>query len=187
MLLAFLAAAATATGPTPPALTAGTDICLAMVPPKLASQLKRDHPGYDLPSIADVPVERMMANAASGAWPCPFVAIGDFDGDGALDRALVLKHKIDPTARLIAARNDGGQWRVELQKDWPFAIATLAVEPLDAGLYEQTKGGRDAAKQIDNLKSIQSDHPGFSAGAMEAGKQAFFYVGDEWQSILLAD
>ena len=187
MLLAFLAAAATATAPTPPALTLGTDICLAMVPPKLASQLKRDQADFDLPSVADVPVERMMANAASGAWPCPFVAIGDFDGDGGLDRALVLKHKTEPSVRLIAARNEGGQWRVGLQKDWPLAIATVAVEPLEAGLYEQTKGGRDAAKQIDNLKSIQSDHPGFSAGAAEGAKQAFFYVGDEWQAIPLAD
>lgn len=187
MILALLAAAVTTTAPPAAASALGTDICLAMIPPKLAANLKSAHPDFDLPSVSDVPVERMMANAASGAWPCPFVTIGDFDGDGGLDRALVLKHKTDLAVRLVAARNDGGQWHIDLQKDWPLAVATVAVEPLDAGLYEQTRGGKDAAKQIDNLKSIQSDHPGFSAGAIDKAKQAFFYVGEEWQTIVLSD
>jgi hypothetical protein len=185
MLFALLAAAAT-TSPVP-APTLANDICLAMIPPRLAAQLTSEFPDYSLPTLADAPVERLMIAAAAGAWPCPFVAIADFDGDGNLDRALVLRHKTDSTVRFIAARNEAGQWRIELQKDWPIAIAGAVVEPLEAGLYEQTKGGRDAAKQIDNLKSIQSDHPGFMAGPDEGAKQAFFFVNDKWDEIWLQD
>lgn len=187
MFLALAAAAAVAAPtPTPPPALA-TDICLAMIPPQLAAQLQSENPDYALPTLADVPVDRLIATAQAGSWPCPFVAIGDFDGDGNLDRAVLLRHKSEPTVRLIAARHENGQWRIELKKDWPIRIVDAQVEPLEAGLYEQTKGGKDAAKQIDNLKSIQSDHAGFVAGQYEGGKQAYFYINNEWQDIWLED
>lgn len=137
--------------------------------------------------LTDVPVERLMRTAALGGWPCPYVAIADFDGDGNLDRALLLKHKTEPTVRLIVAHNEAGKWRIELQKDWPIAIADAQVEPLEAGLYEQAKGGRDAVQEIDNLKSIQSDRAGFLGGPAIGTKQAFFSINGEWQSIRLED
>ena len=185
MFLAALALAAIA--PFQAAPTLATDVCLAMVPPRLAAQLQKENPDHQIATVTDAPVERLLAAANAGGWPCPFVAIGDFDGDGSLDRALVLKHKSEASVRLIAARNEDGQWRIELKKDWPIAITAAVVEPLEAGFYEQTKGGKDAAKQIDNLKSIQSDHAGFAAGTDEAGKQAYFYVNDKWDDLWLAD
>ena len=181
MLLALISAAAIA------APTSGNDICLAMIPPRLAIQLARDNPDYALPVTADAPLERLLANAEAGGWPCPFVVIGDFDGDGTLDRALVLKNKTDQTVRLIAARHVDGAWRVEAQKDWPLKIADVRIEPLEAGLYEQTKGSRDAAKQIDMLASIQSDRPGFLVGPIEGAKRAFFFVENAWRTISLDD
>jgi hypothetical protein len=163
------------------------DICLAMIPPRLAAQLERDHPGYALPLLTDAPVDRLMALADSGGWPCPFVAIGDFDGDGTLDRAILLKSQTDSTVRLIGARNEGGHWRADLQKDWPIKIAAAQLEPLEPGLYDQTKGGRDAAKQLDDLKTIESDHPGFYAGPLEGARRAFFFTNGAWQDIWLMD
>ncbi|HYM36724.1 MAG TPA: hypothetical protein VET48_15095 [Steroidobacteraceae bacterium] len=182
MLPALVLAATTTAAPTP-----ATDVCLAMIPPRLAVQLERENPDHALPTLTDAPVDRLMATAASGGWPCPFVAIGDFDGDGNLDRALVLRHKTEPSVRLIVARNEGTKWHIEIQTDWPIKITEASVEPLEAGLYEQTKGGRDAAKQIDNLKSIQSDHAGFLAGPTEGSKRAFFLVNGAWQDIWLED
>jgi hypothetical protein len=184
MLLALAVAAAVAAPPTP---TSANDVCLAMIPPRLAALLERENPEYSLPVLTDANVDRLMANAESGGWPCPFVAIADFDGDGNLDRAVLLKNKIDQTIRLIAARNENGQWRVDLKKDWPIKLADARVEPLEAGLYEQTKGGRDAAKQIDDLKSIQSDHAGFLAGPVDGSKRAFFFVNNTWQDISLEE
>ena len=170
-----------------PAPTAATDICLAMVPPRLSAQLVREQPDYVLPHLTDAPADRLMNIATNGGWPCPFVAIADFDGDGSLDRALVLKHKRESNVRLIAARNVDGTWRIDLQKDWPLALSVAVVEPLEAGLYEQAKTGRDAAAQLDNLNSIQSDHAGFLAGQMERAKAAFFYQNNAWQQIWVDD
>jgi len=184
MLFALVLAAAVA-APASPA-PAG-DICLAMIPPRLAAQLRQENPDYDLPTLGDVPIDRLLAAAESGTWPCPFVAIADFDGDGNLDRAVILRHRSEPTVRFVVVRNDEGHWHDEVQKDWPIRIVDARVEPLEAGLYEQTKGGRDAAKQIDNLKSIQADHAGFAAGQTEGGKQAFFFVNNAWQEIWLEE
>src|SRR5262245_55034488 len=110
MLSIFFAAAAVAS-------TSATDICLAMVPPRLAAELTAQYPDYALALLTDVPVERLLAEAESGSWPCPFVAIADFDGDGSLDRAVLLKHKTESSVRLIAARNDttNKKWLLELK------------------------------------------------------------------------
>jgi hypothetical protein len=78
-------------------------------------------------------------------------------------------------------------WRIELQKDWPIALNAAVVEPLEAGLYEQTKTGHNTAAQLDNLNSIQSDHAGFLAGQSESAKAAFFYQNNGWQQIWVDD
>jgi hypothetical protein len=114
------------------------------------------------------------------------------DGDGTLDRALVLRHKTQSTVRLVAARNVDGMWRIELQKDWPIAIAAALVEPLEAGLYEQARANKNSATQnpaaqLDNLNSIQSDHAGFLAGQSESAKAAYFFQNGKWQELWIED
>ena len=167
--------------------TPATDICLAMIPPRLGAQIAKEHPDYVVPLMTDAQVDRLMATAESGGWPCPFVAIADVDGDGALDRALVIRHKSQPSVRLLAARNVDGMWRIELQKDWPFAITAAVVEPLEAGLYEQSKTGVNAAAQLDNLNSIQSDHAGFLVGQAEGAKLALFLQDGKWRELWVED
>jgi hypothetical protein len=184
LMFIVLAAAAALAAPT---RSPANDICLAMVPPRLAAIIEREQPDYVLPQLIDAHADRLMSIAASGDWPCPFVAIADFDGDGNLDRAILLKHKSEPSIRLIAARNVDGMWRIELQKDWPIALDAAVVQPLEAGLYEQTKSGRNVAAQLDNLVSIQSDHAGFLAGQSAGAKAAFFYQNNAWQQIWVDD
>jgi hypothetical protein len=181
---ALLALAAALAAPAP---SSATDVCLAMVPPRLVAQIAKEHPDYVAPHLTDANVDRLLALAESGGWPCPFVAIADVDGDGALDRAVALKHKSLPATRFIVARNIDGMWRIDLQKDWPFAIAAATIEPLDAGLYEQSKAGTNAAAQLDNLNSIQSDHAGFLAGQDEGAKAAFFFQNNKWQELWVED
>jgi len=181
MLIALAATTALA------APTAATDICLAMLPPQLAAILERGQPDHTLPLLTDTPPERLLALANSGSWPCPFVAAADFDGDGDLDRAVLLKRTSEPGVRLAIARNDDGEWRIELQKDWPVALILAVVAPLEAGLYEQTKAGPNVAAQLDALNAIQADHGGFVAGQVEGAKVAFFYVDGAWRELWLQD
>jgi hypothetical protein len=158
-----------------------------MVPPRLMILISREQPDYVVPQLLDAHADRLMAIATRGGWPCPFVAIADVDGDGNLDRAVLLKHKNEPSIRLIAARNVDGEWRIDLQKEWPIALSAAVVEPLEAGLYEQSRAGRNPAAQLDNLNSIQSDHAGFLAGQDEGAKAAFFYQNNKWQELWIED
>jgi hypothetical protein len=178
-----LAAAALASAPAP---SAANDICMAMVPPKLQAALTQAHTDYVLPRLTDAPVSRLVEIAESGAWPCPFVVIGDFDGDDRLDRALLLRHRDSSAARLITARNLASGWQADLQEDWPIEIASAGIEPLEPGLYEQTQSG-DAAANLDNLLSIQSDHAGFLVGQLDKPRRSYFFVETQWRSIVLED
>lgn len=186
-MLTLIALATTATPLALPSL----DVCTTMVPPRLAAQLQRDLADYLLPQLTDAGVNRLKEIADRGAWPCPFVVLGDFEGDGTWDRAILLKHKSLPSVKLITARNVNGLWQIDLQMDWPIAIATAMVEPLSAGLYEQrktpVKAGVSPAVQLDNLVSIQADHAGFSVGQAEGAKLAYFYQNDGWQHLLLEE
>jgi hypothetical protein len=181
-MFAFVLLATTVAAPTP-----ANDICLAMVPPRLAAQIARDHPAYALPLLTDSPPDRLLAEAEKGTWPCPFAAAADVDGDGTLDRAVLLRHKTDPTVRLVIARHVNNSWRIDLQKDWPLTLAATLVEPLAAGLYQQSAAGPDAGKHLDTLNALQSDHAGFTAGQSEGAKAAFFFQNDAWQMLWLAD
>jgi hypothetical protein len=163
------------------------DVCLAMVPPRLAAQITREHPAYALPLLTDSPADRLLAEAEKGSWPCPFAAVADVDGDGTLDRAVLLRHKTEPAIRLVLARHVDNGWRIDLQKDWPLNLTAAVVEPLEAGLYQQSAAGPDAGRHLDTLNSLQSDHAGFLAGQAEGAKAAFFFQNDAWQTLWLAD
>jgi len=181
MLLALAAAAATASPalPTP-------DLCQAMLPPGLVVKLSLSQSQYELPRLADIPADILKANAIDGGWPCTLVAIGDFDGDSRWDRALILRHKTEPTVRLIAALNLEADWEISLQVDWPLTIGEVALEPLPPGLYEQARTG-SATAQLDNLASIQADFTGFFAGQRNGKQAGYFWVNDAWQHVWITE
>lgn len=163
--------------------TAATDICLAMLPPRLATTLERGQPDHMLPLLTDTSPDRLLDLAQTGEWPCPFAAVADFDGDGDLDRAVLLRHKLELSVRLIVARNDNGEWRIEFQKDWPIALAAATLRPLEPGRYEQTKIVADIAAQLDTLNVIEADYAGFLAGQAEGAKAAYFFQNGGWREM----
>jgi len=178
-MLFALAAAAAIAAPTP-----SPDLCQAMLPPGLVVKLSLSQSQYELPRLSDIPADRLKANAVEGGWPCPLVAIGDFDGDSRWDRALILRHKTDTTVRLVAALNLEADWEIGLKIDWPLAVGEVEIEPLPPGLYEQARDG-SATAQLDNLASIQADFAGFVAGQRNGKQAAYFWVNGAWQHVWL--
>jgi hypothetical protein len=181
MLLALAAATAIATNPAQPA----PDVCRAMLPPGLVMKLALSQNQYELPRLSDIPPDALLANSTLGGWPCPLVAIADFDGDSRWDRALVLRHKTDSTVRLIAALNTEAGWEIGLQLDWPLTIGDVDIAPLEPGLYDQVRTSTNTAAQFDNIASIQADHAGFIAGQRDGKQAGYFRVNNAWQHVWL--
>lgn len=161
------------------------DACASLIPPALASKLATDLPGYQLPDSSDAGEQRNKDIAAQGNWPCPFVVPGDFDGNGALDRALLLKPRQTGTARLIGALNNNGQWQLSLSEDWPLALSDSELSPKESGFYQRKEAIRQPVEQLDQLASLQAEYACFTAGKPNGPYAVYALVNGKWQKLTL--
>lgn len=173
------------------AANADSDACAALIPPNLAAKLAADLPAYQLPTSNDAGEQRNKDLSASGDWPCPFVVPGDFDGNGTLDRALVLKSKEAGSARLVGIMNNGGnnngQWQIMLSEDWPLALSDTELSPKEPGLYQREEAIKQPVEQLDQLASLQSDYAGFAAGKVNGQYALYALINNKWQKLTLRD
>lgn len=186
VLLAKIAAVPAASpAPAPPPLIA--DACASLVPSGLATKLQAEEPGFELPSAQDAGSARLQSIATSGDWPCPFIVLGDFDGNGALDRALLIKNPGTQGVKLVVALNSDGAWQIKLAEDWGLTLAESYLKPMEPGLYQRSDAGAKPAAELDLLNGIQSDSPGFAAGKPEGRYAAYFFLNGRWQHLWMQD
>jgi hypothetical protein len=172
----FQSASATAT-------SASNDACAALIPSALVARIAADWPAYQLPVSSDAGEARGKALDVSGDWPCPFVIVADFDGNGTLDRALLLKPRQPGTARLLGALNNNGQWQITLSEDWPLTLSDSQLSPKEAGLYQREEAIKQPAAQLDQLASLQSDYAGFTAGKLNGLYALYALINGKWQKL----
>ena len=163
----------------------GSDACAALIPSALVAKLATDWPAYQVPSSGDAGDTRIKALDAAGDWPCPFVIAGDFDGNGTLDRALLLKPKQPGSARLIGALNNNGQWQITLSGEWPLALSDSLLEPKEPGLYQREDAIKQPVAQLDQLVSMQTDYAGFAAGKLNGQYALYALINGKWQKLTL--
>ena len=177
-LLALAKAVATPVSAPPPA-----DACASMIPPKLAELVLRENPGFQLPRSSDASPERLKQIEASGDWPCSYVAIGDFDGNGSLDRAMLLKSTAGPAVRVVAALNTDGSWQLTFSRNWAIPIDLAYLKPLEPGLYQRPKSTATPVAELDKAAPIESDRPGFEAGETNGRSAVFFFQEATWREV----
>ena len=86
------------------ALFAATpDACEVKVPPPLRKILSLRFPGFRPTRIADQAEDATEYGKHAGGDGCITVALGDFDGDGQKDIALLLSHPQPDGVRLVVA------------------------------------------------------------------------------------
>jgi len=168
------------------AATNDQDACASLIPPALAARLATDLPDFSLPTTALAGAARVRALATSGDWPCPFVVAGDFDGNGWLDRALLLPGKI-AGVRLVTALNQEGQWQLSLNESWPLAAEDSYLTPQEPGLYQRGDAIAQPAAQLDQLPGLQAEQPGFAAGKLNGMQSVYFFINSHWQKLALRD
>lgn len=165
------------------ATSVSSDACAALVPSALVARIAADWPAYQTPASSDAGETRSKALDASGDWPCPFVVAGDFDGNGALDRALLLKPRQTGNARMIGALNNNGQWQITLSEDWPLALSDSQLSPKEPGLYQREDAIKQPAAQLDQLASLQTDYAGFTAGKLNGLYALYALINGKWQKL----
>lgn len=172
-----------------PAVAAGvnSDACAALIPSALAAKVAAELPAYQLPNSNDAGEQRSKDLNISGDWPCPFIALGDFDGDEALDRALLLKPRDSGMPRLIGVANNNGQWQITLSEEWPLALSDSELAPHEAGLYQNDSAIKQPVEQLDQLASLQADYAGFTAGKLNGARTLYALVNGKWQKLTLRD
>jgi hypothetical protein len=182
MAIELILMARAAAQPTPVV----ADACATMVPPSLGARIATELPGYTLPRASEVGEVRARDISNKGDWPCPFVVAGDFDGNGSLDRALLVKSP-QGAFKLVAALNNNGQWQLSLSEDWPLPLAESEVRPAEPGLYQRSDAIDHPAAMLDQLPSIQAENSGFSASKVNGRRAVYFLVGEQWQKLTVKD
>ncbi len=162
-----------------------TDACAALIPPALSARINSEMPGYALPLSGDAGDNRTRDIANRGALPCPFVVAGDFDGDGALDRALLVKST--QGIKLIVMLNHDGQWQLSLNEDWPMPLIDSELEPKEPGLYQRNDAIDHPVAQLDQLPSIQAENSGFAIAKIHGHRVIYFLINDHWQKLTIKD
>jgi len=180
--LMFIARVAALPAPVPPT----QDACAALIPVALSAKLVADFPGVALPSSIDAGDVRTRDIASRGDWPCPFVVAGDFDGNGYLDRALLMK-PASGGAKLVVALNSNGQWQVSLSEEWPLSLLESELKPIEPGLYQRSDAIDHPDSRLDQLSSIQSENSGFAASKVNGRRAVYFLAGEQWQKLTIKD
>lgn len=167
-------------------VTTPADACAALVPPALSARIVADLPGYTVPNSNDAGEVRVRDIANRGDWPCAFIVAGDFDGDGLLDRAMLIK-SAQGGMKLISALNLSGQWQLSLSEEWSVPLSESELRPLEPGLYQRTDAIDHPVAQLDKLPSIQAENSGFSAGRINSRRAVYFFLHDQWQKLTIKD
>jgi hypothetical protein len=162
------------------------DACATLVPPALSARITADLPGYSVANSNDAGEARVKEIASRGDWPCAFVVAGDFDGDGYLDRAMLIK-SAQGKIKLISALNLSGEWQLSLSEEWAVPLTESELRPLQAGLYQRSDAIDHPVAQLDKLPSIQAENDGFSAGRINSRRAVYFFVHDRWQKLTIKD
>jgi hypothetical protein len=165
----------------------GAEACASLIPPTLARTLAAELPGYAVPLSTDAGELRAAEIDTSGDWPCPFVVLGDFDGNEDLDRAILLKSRQISNARLIGVQNNRGQWQITLNEDWPLTLAESELRLTEAGLYQREDAIKQTAEQFDQLTGLQAENTAFTAGKVNGRYAVYALVDGKWQKLTLRD
>lgn len=100
------------------------------IPPKALAALKKWNPEFQVLKSSDFiqPVRRMFTSPDE----VPEAALGDFNGDGFADLALIGKVGSKPYAVLVVT--SGTDWQVKLLETWDLQLPEATKKP-DEGMY----------------------------------------------------
>ena len=162
------------------------DPCEAMLPNELRQAVERRFRNDRVSTSADTPEEDRRAFSEHGGNTCLLVASADFDGDGRVDRVLVLPSKKGRRFRLVVALHRSAGWSLASLREWDGSHDNPYVEIAPPGIYRHTEA-YDFVPEPSALEQLSTKRPGFYFGKIESAAMAYFLHSGRWVHIYVSD
>ncbi len=164
------------------------DSCRSIVPQSLAKALKVRFPSHRLPRASDSSDEDIAYNREHGGNGCLGAAPGDYDGDGQLDLALIMRPEGQGKMLVVAALARKQKWRITTLTEFDF-LGGLFVERGEPRKYERSEvvDAEGEGFRPGELRSYTSPTPCVITGKTEAWSFAYCLGPKGWINVWLSD
>ncbi len=168
-------------------LAGGPDVCEQKVPASLRRTLGLKFPGFRLPRLADQSRDASQFNKRAGGDGCVTVAMGDFDGDGRRDIAVLLVNPESHAVRLVVALRRDSDWAVSSLPTWCGRIDTCYVETAKPGVFKRSEALDTPLSPPDERDQIASRTENVMTGTIESTGIVYVYTNGTWPYVWVSD
>jgi hypothetical protein len=163
-----------------------TDVCEQKVPASLTRALNTKFPGFRLPRLGDQDRYGTDFNKHAGGDGCITVAMGDFDGDGQKDIAVLLTSRKSKAARLVVGLRRAASWTIDRLPTWCGTTDRCYVETAKPALFKRA-GELDSPLSSGEREQIKSQTENVLSGTVESTGIVYVYSKGTWQYVRVSD
>jgi hypothetical protein len=174
-----------------PICGAETDICDQKVPSSLKRVLAEKYPGFRPGLMNDQDPDATRDNQKRGGDGCLTVSIGDFDGNGIKDVAVLMTRGVSnrktDTVRLVIALQRPGTWALYPLKTWCATIDSCYVQTERPGLYNRAETLDGPVSEPGERTTLRSRNDVVLSGTLEAVAIVYAYSSGKWIHVWLSN
>jgi hypothetical protein len=163
------------------------DLCKQKIPAALNDVLRVQFPRFRPARLTDQSGDDTRLNKRSGGDGCVSVGIGDFDGDGQKDIALLMTNGQPNSIRLVVALTRGRSWTISRLPTWCATISRCYVRTVKPGLYKRSLADASPISSPDERDQIESKTENVMSGTTEATGVVYVYIQGRWRYVWVSD
>jgi hypothetical protein len=116
------------------------------------------------------------------------VSVGDFDGNGSNDYAIVVQNDRSKKVEVfVALALPSGRWSLTLLRTYDSEfLQRVYVDTLVPGSYNRTESAGDEIEDGE-VSTLESRNPGVAVGLDESSEIGYFFVNGIWKHVWIAD
>ena len=165
------------------AVAALTNPCATLATPALIDQLKQEFPNYRWPRADESDEAAIKYSKGHGGATCLRVAAGDFDGDGAEDRAVLLSpfQSKSPVLLIAALRRRSGWQLAVLQRFHDTPRSFVVTGP--PGTYEFFEPSATRTREDGEVLKLNATTAVIVTGTWEASEIVYGWKEGKWMHV----
>ena len=152
--------------------------CATNLQPNLRNELARAYPKAHVPTLKELDAASVAANLRDDGDGCFAVTQGDYNGDGYIDRALIMATGSVP--QLVLALGSADVWETRSLPTFCTAVATCYVDTQRAGLYQRADSLSETPLRVGERSNLQASHPVVVSGNLQSTAFAYTHVPGGW-------